>query len=1178
MATLETIRRIRVEASERGLPQLEAALERYEGTMEAIGVAMDSTDKKTQSAARAFEAMQKRVDPLHREMAQLAREFTVMARAGEQGMGLAEQARNIDLMIAKTTAAKEAAADRAKKEKEAADAAAQAAKELADAQALAAKQAVIASEQVTEALRKQRDMYRAANPPDAHLSAFRQAQLQRQQAAAAQQTALVRAASPFDTHVAAFRQQQASKAAAETDELRRSVTQLRAEFNPTAHSAELLAKQLDAIERASKKGIVSQVEAADMAERARARFDKVARDHSGKLGMTLSQNTQLAYQMNDIISGLAMGQSPLTVLTQQGGQVYQALADTPGGAGQGLKLLGSRLLGLMTPTNLVLGGLTAMSAAAIKAGYDWAAAQDEINRTMAGVARASGATTADVNRITAQGLSGGEARTSAAALAKEGVFVEQLKDATGLVKDFARITGEEAPDAAKALGAALASPTAGYDMLNKTVGIWDNSLRENIRSLQENGNLTGAQRLLIEGLSKAQRDAAESTNDWNKATKSVIVSLKDAWAWLGRDVMGPFTDNLEDSIRLQEEYVRKLGQRPSSGAMGNVWEFLGLGATKYGQELKELAEMHEELQRRSDKANDARARKFQETVDRIIGDIRRETDALLQTPMQQDIQRRQREAGVSPTSPEGDAIGRNVEALERARIGNQQMMGTQERVLNRIFAAESSNNIYARNSRSSAAGLGQFTEGTWMRLMQQYRRDLVETSSTQQLQNMRFDPAMAREMGGNLLREITEALRKANLPATEGNLHLGWFAGARGAVNVLQNPGGMAADTLGAGAARANPSLIPGRTNAELAASMEARANRVRMMAGELNQVERLDEATQNLTRTEQINNAGIQQQIALLGSSQAQQDFANKQRELRNQLDQQFVEIGPEQIRQINEQALAYAQLNEQLRNSTMSRDILFERSQIFRTQGEAAIASRLRPIFGDDQSGQAAQFYAQQIRVNQALEIGKDLAMDFGKGFVQDLRQGVDAMDALNNALDRMGGKLLDMAMDMAINQMFKGVMGAFGGAGMTGGAGMGAANIYATPAGPGFHAGGIVGREASVWRNVHPAYFDDAPRFHRGGMVAPDEVPIIARRGEGVFTPGQMAAMGQANVTINPVIENHTDSKVTTEVTRGQNGEVNIKTLIHQAAAEGASQPGNPLHRAVRTFGGGMPLTRR
>ena len=55
----------------------------------------------------------------------------------------------------------------------------------------------------------------------------------------------------------------------------------------------------------------------------------------------------------------------------------------------------------------------------------------------------------------------------------------------------------------------------------------------------------------------------------------------------------------------------------------------------------------------------------------------------------------------------------------------------------------------------------------------------------------------------------------------------------------------------------------------------------------------------------------------------------------------------------------------------------------------------------------------------------------------------------------------------------------------------------------------------------RDVHPSVFSGAHRFHTGG-IAGDEVPIIARKGEGVFTPGQMAALGGggSSVTMNVI----------------------------------------------------------
>jgi lambda family phage tail tape measure protein len=59
---------------------------------------------------------------------------------------------------------------------------------------------------------------------------------------------------------------------------------------------------------------------------------------------------------------------------------------------------------------------------------------------------------------------------------------------------------------------------------------------------------------------------------------------------------------------------------------------------------------------------------------------------------------------------------------------------------------------------------------------------------------------------------------------------------------------------------------------------------------------------------------------------------------------------------------------------------------------------------------------------------------------------------------------------------------------------------------------HGGGIAGGTPTFRKSVDMGVFAGAPRFHGGG-IAGDEVPIIAKRGEGVFTPEQMASMAPA-----------------------------------------------------------------
>jgi phage-related minor tail protein len=71
---------------------------------------------------------------------------------------------------------------------------------------------------------------------------------------------------------------------------------------------------------------------------------------------------------------------------------------------------------------------------------------------------------------------------------------------------------------------------------------------------------------------------------------------------------------------------------------------------------------------------------------------------------------------------------------------------------------------------------------------------------------------------------------------------------------------------------------------------------------------------------------------------------------------------------------------------------------------------------------------------------------------------------------------------------------------------------------------HSGMVVGGAPTFSRNVDMGVFRNAPRFHTGGLAS-DEVPIIAKKREGIFTEEQMAALapvGSGNsVTYAPTI---------------------------------------------------------
>jgi lambda family phage tail tape measure protein len=88
---------------------------------------------------------------------------------------------------------------------------------------------------------------------------------------------------------------------------------------------------------------------------------------------------------------------------------------------------------------------------------------------------------------------------------------------------------------------------------------------------------------------------------------------------------------------------------------------------------------------------------------------------------------------------------------------------------------------------------------------------------------------------------------------------------------------------------------------------------------------------------------------------------------------------------------------------------------------------------------------------------------------------------------------------------------------------------------------HSGGIIGLDTLKTTYASLQVFSNAPKFHSGGIVG-DEVPIIAKRGEGVFTKEQMKALGEngsSEVKINVNVINNASSEVKASVNKSNNG---------------------------------------
>jgi hypothetical protein len=106
-------------------------------------------------------------------------------------------------------------------------------------------------------------------------------------------------------------------------------------------------------------------------------------------------------------------------------------------------------------------------------------------------------------------------------------------------------------------------------------------------------------------------------------------------------------------------------------------------------------------------------------------------------------------------------------------------------VVEQIIGVESNGDPNAKNKRSSATGLGQFLDETWLEMIGAHRPDLAKGRSQAEILELRRDAEIAREITARLTERNAEVLSKRGLPVTPGTLYLAHFAGGAGAVAIL---------------------------------------------------------------------------------------------------------------------------------------------------------------------------------------------------------------------------------------------------------------------------------------------------------------------------------------------------------------------------------------------------------
>jgi hypothetical protein len=128
--------------------------------------------------------------------------------------------------------------------------------------------------------------------------------------------------------------------------------------------------------------------------------------------------------------------------------------------------------------------------------------------------------------------------------------------------------------------------------------------------------------------------------------------------------------------------------------------------------------------------------------------------------------------------------------------------------LDRLMRAESAGRQYARNRASSALGPFQFLETTFLDVVRRNLPALASGKTDVEILALRTDFQVSRDVALIYTRENAVALAAKGKETTAGNLRLAFFAGANGALRVLEaEPDALVSNLLSGAAIAANPFL-----------------------------------------------------------------------------------------------------------------------------------------------------------------------------------------------------------------------------------------------------------------------------------------------------------------------------------------------------------------------------------
>lgn len=826
---------------------------------------------------------------------------------------------------------------------------------------------------------------------------------------------------------------------------------------------------------------------------------------------------------------------------------------TVAGAALGVKLI--------KPVSLLVSALWSMSKAAAAA----AAGVSVFGRSAVATAGGMAATTAAVGRLTTAirllMASTGIGLAVVAATAAAAYFLTSADEATEAmvahravvddVKTAYEAAGEGAVDWAKAIkqttrdAAASSLRTFQQDLERARVGAA--SFVQLISRMDPGAFGAPKTRKAVEDLTQLFRDGGISVEAYRRGLKDLF----DGDATTSKTLLRELERTTEEGTQVEK------AAREAEAALVLMSENASEAAKEAARAVLGIGETASEAAKRVERELDAKTKSFAETLETIKGlipEVGEELEYLAKSKALDDL-----EAKVLRTAGSFAEMAEAFGLIDRARGAldaeylDKTVSGS---LVDRIIGVESGGNPNAKNPLSSATGLGQFIESTWLTMFKKYFPDRAAGMSNAAILALRVEADLSRKMTELYLRENAAALKAAGVAITDANLYLSHFLGPGGAVKVAKaNPTARLEDMFAPGVISANRSIMQGRTAGDL---QQWAARKVGVSGGELSvqeamlevdkkaaaEAERKAEAvTQFREQTAQsiedsklelsLQNASNVERETALAIREAErraaaagttltdeerrriteitrQKFAQKDLDEAQAATRERVQKAEEAVNQLLEQRTA---LQEQMQIATQNQDA--EGAEALRAKIAEVNTQLVAAIVNAQEMWKAVGGQAAESAIAR-LETAKLKAQEFGnegkKSWVDWNRVGELFVGGLTNAFDRFAqsvaeGKsaaeaareaFLQFAADFLreIAQMIirQALLNALQGTKLGG--------LFQVPVA---HSGLRVGSQTPRGtRGVNPAVFAGAQRFHTGGFpgLRPNEVPIIAEKGEEVL----------------------------------------------------------------------------